>query len=157
MEAGFADDADDAIVGRDIDHEGIGDQSKPGGVAEVVGGVNVGRHVHLDDEHARLGALYRDRLDLGLLEQFVPQHGGKLAAWRGLGGERGDLRRSQPFHQPLPTEVGHRGHEHEHLGEHDEQDSKQQQLGGQPGHIAGCSPSSPLCAQSFVLHVKHSS
>ena len=34
---------------RDIDPERIADQRKPGGVAEVVGGVDVGRHVHLDD------------------------------------------------------------------------------------------------------------
>ena len=135
--AGVADHADDAVVRRDIDHQRIGDQREPGGLAEIVGRIDVGRHVHLDDQHAGVGVLDGDRLDLGPLEQLVAQRRRQLAAGRGLGGERGDLRGSQPLHQPLATEIGDRGHEDEHLGQHDEQDGEQQQLGRQSRQIAG--------------------
>ncbi len=81
---------------------------------------------------------------------------GQLAAGRGLGGERGDLRGSQPLHQPLPAEIGDRGHEDEHLGEHDEQDGEQQQLGRQSRHDSGTAAVLRSYARSFVLHEHHS-
>ncbi len=131
-EAGLADDADDAVARLGIDHQRIGDQREPGGVAKIVGGVDLGGHILLEDQPAGIGALDGDGLDLGALEEIVAEHLRQLAAGRGLGGKRRDLRILEARRQPLPPEVRHRGHEHEHLGHHDEQDGEDQQFAGQP-------------------------
>ena len=136
MEAGVADHPDHPVIGHHVDHERVGDQLEPRGVAQVVRRIDLGRHVHLDDQRARGVALDGDGLHLGPLEELVAQHRGQLGVGRGLGREGGDLRRRKPLHQPLPAEIGHRGHEHEHFGQHDEENGEQKQLGRQSRHEA---------------------
>ena len=151
VEAGIADHADDAVVRRDINHERVGDQRQPGGVAQVVGRIDIGRHIHLDDQRPGVGSLDGNRLHLGAFQQLVAQHRRQLAARRRLGGKRGDLRRGQPLHQPLPPEIGDRGHEHEHFGEHDEENGEQQQFGRQSRHVAGHRRLLRRCAWGLVV------
>ena len=97
-----------------------------------------------------------DRLHLGPLEQLVAQRRRQLAAGRGLRGQRCDLGGSQPLRQPLATEIGDRRHEDEHLGQHDEQDREQQQLGRQSRQITGRPSVLRSYARRFVLHEHHS-
>ena len=47
----------------------------------------------------------RDGLHLDALQKLVAKHLGQLPARGGFGGERGDLRRSQAFHEPLAAEI----------------------------------------------------
>ena len=156
VEAGVADHPDDAVVGFDIDHERVGDERDPRGVVQIVGPIDLSRHVHFDDQGAGTGTLHGDGLDLGAFEQLVAQHRGKLAARRRLGGERGDLGGRQALHQPLATEIGYRGHEHQHLGQHHEQNGEQQQLGRQSRHVAGHSPGVRGWFWGLVVHDNHS-
>ena len=135
-EVRLADDADHPIGRLGVDHERVGDQSEPGGVAEIVGGIDLGRHVLLEDQPARVGPLHGHGLHLDALQKLIAQGLGQLAARCCFGGKGRDLRILEPGHQPLAAEVRHRGHEDEHLGHHDENDGQQQQLAGKPGPIA---------------------
>mgnify|MGYP002127560925 CR=1 FL=1 len=58
MKAGIAGHPDHIVVGRHIDHECIGDQLEPGGVMQVVGGVDLGGHV----QRRAIGFLRHDLL-----------------------------------------------------------------------------------------------
>jgi len=66
------------------------------------------------------------------LEQLVAKRFGKLAAGSRIGRERGDLRRFQPFHQPLAAKIGDRRHEDKDFGNHHEENGEQKQLARQP-------------------------
>ena len=91
VKAGVADHPDDAVIGFDINHERVGDERDPRSVVQIVGPIDLSRHVHFDDQGAGAGTLDGDGLDLGAFQQLVAKHRGKLATRRRLGGERGDL------------------------------------------------------------------
>ena len=131
-------------------------RGEPGGVAEIVGGIDLGRHVLLEDQPARVGPLHGHGLHLDALQKLIAQGLGQLAARCCFGGKGRDLRILEPGHQPLAAEVRHRGHEDEHLGHHDENDGQQQQLAGKPGPIADGLVLLLAGTLNVVAHVMHS-
>ena len=80
----------------------------------------LGRHVVLEDELAHSLAFQGDRANLGRAQQLGAQRLGDAALGRGFRGKRGELGRFEPAGEPGAPEIGHRGHEDQHLGQHDE-------------------------------------
>ena len=104
---------------------------RPRAGAEIVGVVDRRGAVGRQHQPALVVALERHGAHLGRAQQLHAQLVGHHAAGPGLGGQRGELGAGQAVGQPGDAEVGDRGHEDQHLRQHDEDDRQQQQLGGQ--------------------------
>jgi len=109
------------------------------GVVDLRGGIG-GQH-----KTALVAALERHGAHLGGAQQFGAQRIRDDAPRHGLGRQRRELGGGETIVQPADAEVGNGGNEYQHLGQHDEADGQQQQLGGQakPATFRRCAQRQP--------------
>ena len=99
--------------------------------AKIEGVVDLRGRIRRQHQATLVAALEGDGAHLGRTQQLGAQRVRHDAAGHRLGRQRGELGGGEAVVQPADAEVGDRGHEDQHLGQHHETDGQQQQLGGQ--------------------------
>ena len=90
--------------------------------------VYLGRHLGNDQKPRNAAVAHRDRLGADRQQHVVLQGPGQALGILLHQHDRYRGRRSQPFLQPAQLEIGYRGQEDQHFGDHHEEHGEQHEL-----------------------------